>query len=96
MKQYPNWKESEVETVTKYFVKWLGWSHIHNTWDTAEDLKFFKGFKKLENYMKTVKAHQEWRLTASPEELEPIDIAREVQREQRETWTKVDRVLDIR
>lgn len=46
--------------------------------------------------MKLVRAHQELRLKASPEELEPIDIAREVQRDQRETWTIVDRVLDVR
>ncbi|KAJ1946678.1 ATP-dependent DNA helicase Hrp3, partial [Linderina pennispora] len=36
----------------EFYIKWKGWSYRHATWDTAEFLKDFKGYKKVENYFK--------------------------------------------
>ncbi|CAG8711832.1 5497_t:CDS:2, partial [Ambispora leptoticha] len=47
----PN-ETDDPKTNMLYMIKWTGFSHLHNTWETYEDLKGIKGFKKLENYIK--------------------------------------------
>lgn len=88
----------EPEVVTKYWVKWQGFSHLHNTyphslpfvplsfssftiesWDTANYLAQFKGYKKLVNYMKNVQKEADWRQYSSREEIEQADVNREMQ-----------------
>ena len=27
--------ESDEDTEVQYLVKWMGWSHLHNTWETG-------------------------------------------------------------
>ena len=38
----------------QYLIKWKGWSHLHNTWETENSLieQNVKGMKKLSNCMK--------------------------------------------
>ena len=52
-------KEKNEEITEKQFlVKWKGWAHIHNTWESVSSLQEQKvnGMKKLENY---IKIHEE-------------------------------------
>lgn len=44
--------ENDLEN--QYLIKWKGWSHIHNTWESETTLKDqkVKGIKKLENFIK--------------------------------------------
>ena len=43
-----------MEYENQYLIKWLNWSHLHNTWETKETLLLqkVKGIKKLENFLK--------------------------------------------
>ena len=36
----------------EFLTKWKHFSHLHNTWDTNDSLKPFKGFKKVDIYFK--------------------------------------------
>ena len=38
----------------QFLIKWKGWSHLHNTWETEKSLidQNVKGMKKLSNLMK--------------------------------------------
>jgi len=42
------------ETERQFLIKWTGWSHLHNTWESLETLQEMKvkGLKKLDNFCK--------------------------------------------
>lgn len=46
----------------QYLIKWKNWSHIHNTWESADSLEAQKvnGRKKVENLKKREAEIQEW------------------------------------
>jgi chromodomain-helicase-DNA-binding protein 1 len=67
-------------TVRKFLVKWKGKAHIHNSWETYQALREFRGIKKVDNYIKNIEHEKVWKLTASPEEVENVEVAREMQR----------------
>jgi chromodomain-helicase-DNA-binding protein 1 len=50
------------ETSRHYLIKWKGWSHLHNTWESKETLlqQNVKGIKKLENYIKRFEEIDRW------------------------------------
>ena len=56
----PSVDESEVQ----YFIKWKGWAHIHNTWDSEKSLREQKvnGLKRLDNYIKKEEMLSNWLL----------------------------------
>jgi len=49
-----------VEGVEEYLVKWKNYSHLHNTWNTYDFLKDFKGAKKLQNFLKRKAEEDAW------------------------------------
>ncbi len=42
----------------RFHIKWKGFSHLHNTDETYEFLKRFKGVKRVDNYIKAYKSWQ--------------------------------------
>ena len=45
-----------------FLIKWKGWSHLHNTWESKETLttQNVKGMKKLDNYIKRMNEIEKW------------------------------------
>ncbi|KAJ2355525.1 ATP-dependent DNA helicase Hrp3, partial [Coemansia sp. RSA 2618] len=83
----------------EFYVKWKGWSFRHATWDTALVLKGYKGFKKVENFFKhTVLV--DYNIRHSPEitreDIEQLDINREMERDSLRDYTKIERVVATR
>ncbi|KAI5966258.1 hrp3 [Candida pseudojiufengensis] len=78
-------------------IKWTDASHLHNTWETFSDLKDYKGFRKLDNYIKQFIIYDnEVRndpLTTK-EDLEAMDIERERRRDEQEDYMQVERIVD--
>ncbi|KAJ2386987.1 ATP-dependent DNA helicase Hrp3, partial [Coemansia sp. RSA 2611] len=83
----------------EFFVKWKGWSYRHATWDTAAFLKDYKGFKKVENYFKSVVLMDNAIRNdpeASREDIEQLDINREMERDTLRDYTKIERIVATR
>eukprot|EP01122_Echinamoeba_exundans_P011906 TRINITY_DN4881_c0_g1_i1.p1 TRINITY_DN4881_c0_g1~~TRINITY_DN4881_c0_g1_i1.p1 ORF type:complete len:1587 (+),score=273.57 TRINITY_DN4881_c0_g1_i1:309-5069(+) len=79
-----------------FYVKWRGRAHIYNTWDSYENLRGFKGSKKLDNYIKNMNKTAQLKLEATPEDIEAYEVGRELEREMIEQHTKPDRVVSCR
>ena len=49
-------------TELQFLVKWRGWSHLHNTWETRASLEESGagGLKRLDNFMKRLEELTEW------------------------------------
>ncbi|GAA6002896.1 chromatin-remodeling ATPase CHD1 [Rhodotorula paludigena] len=89
-------EKDDPHTNLRFLVKWQEYSHIHDTWETYEHLKGFKGFKRLDNYIKNVFYAQQALLndpTLSREDLEAVHLDRERQAEQLETYKIVERII---
>lgn len=78
-------------------IKWSDASHLHNTWEPWSTLKNFKGFRKVENYIKQFiimdQAIRNDPLTTK-EDIEAMDIERERRRDEQEEYTQVERIVD--
>ncbi|KAF1956241.1 hypothetical protein CC80DRAFT_71737 [Byssothecium circinans] len=88
-------------TVTKkhfdYLIKWQDKAHYHSTWEEYETIASCKGFRKLDNYFKTViipAMYIHSRKQEEPEEYEQHMVARESERENLKDFNVVERVID--
>ncbi|KAJ1818996.1 ATP-dependent DNA helicase Hrp3, partial [Coemansia sp. RSA 2598] len=83
----------------EFFIKWKGWSYRHATWDTAAFLKDYKGYKKVENYFRsTVLLDSAIRNDpdTTREDIEQLDINREMERDTLRDYTKIERIVATR
>ncbi|XP_076465125.1 chromodomain-helicase-DNA-binding protein 1-like isoform X2 [Babylonia areolata] len=88
-------KEKGGKTEKQYLIKWKGWAHIHNTWETLSSLQEQKvnGLKKLENYIKKEEEIDEWRQMASPEDQEYYICQKEMMTELSKSHQEVERII---
>ena len=75
-----------------FLVKWKGWSHIHNTWNSMEKLSEYHGYKKLLTYVKKLQEHEEIYAMWPEEEQEAYDAERQQEVELLETHVNVERI----
>ncbi|KAG6833521.1 hypothetical protein H0H87_005172 [Tephrocybe sp. NHM501043] len=85
-------------TNIRFHIKWKSFSHLHNTDETYEFLKRFRGLKRVDNYIKAYKLWES-RLNApglTSEDREILLLDKERQKEDLETFRTVERVIDQR
>lgn len=72
---------------------------MHDTWDKYEYLKSFRGFRKLENYIRNhIYAEQSFRANSetTKEEIEQKDINISRRRDEIQDWQTVERIIAAR
>lgn len=84
--------------VQRFHIKWKNFSHLHNTDETYEFLKRFKGFKRVDNY---IKAYRAWKTRVdspnlSSEDREALFLDKEREKEDLETYRTVERIVSHR
>ncbi|KAF7315507.1 ATP-dependent DNA helicase [Mycena indigotica] len=82
----------------RYHIKWKGFSHMHNTDETYEFLKNYKGFKRVDNY---IKSYKQWHARVSdpnisPEDREALQIDRDRQIEELDVYRVVEKIITQR
>jgi len=102
----PNETLETTEMETQYLIKWKGWAHMYNTWETlktldkmkkGEDGKVpIKGLKKLANYQNSLREYQVWKRRASPEDIEYQEIDLEMGRNLWLTYLECERIFSKR
>lgn len=89
---------TDPKTGLKYYVKWKDYSHLHNTWETYEELTSgkYKGTKRLENYIKK-DVLLDWEIRNDPsttiEDIEAMDMDRNQRRDEYEEYKTVERIV---
>ncbi|KAM6961028.1 chromodomain-helicase-DNA-binding protein 2 [Aplochiton taeniatus] len=83
------------EGETQYFIKWKGWSYIHNTWESMDSLtqQKVKGLKKLDNYKRKTEELNYWLKKASPEDVEYYNCQQELTIDLNKQFQFVERVI---
>ncbi|KAJ6625459.1 transcription regulator [Mycena sp. CBHHK59/15] len=79
----------------RFHIKWKNFSHLHNTDETYDFLRRFKGLKRVDNYIKAYKLWQA-RVTAhgiSREDVEALHLDKEREKEELETYRTVERIV---
>lgn len=81
----------------EYNIKWQGKSYLHNTWDTLEILRGYRGFRKLENYYRrTIEYELDLKFGGDdipPETREQYMLDKEREHDALEDYTKVERIV---
>ncbi|KAH8676249.1 SNF2 family domain-containing protein [Xylariales sp. PMI_506] len=84
----------------EFNIKWEGKSHRHNTWDTLEVLRGYRGLRKLENYYKKIVEYEiDLKFAGDdipPETREQYLLDREREQDALADYTKVERVVAVR
>jgi chromodomain-helicase-DNA-binding protein 1 len=79
----------------RFHIKWKNFSHLHNTDETYEFLKRFKGLKRVDNYVRAYKGYQDHlaKPGLAPEEKEALLLEKEHLKEEYETYKIVERII---
>merc|ERR1712130_1025575 len=99
----PNITLETEELEDQFLIKWKGWSHLNNTWESQASLDAkkkgnleVKGIRKLTNYQVKVADYNMWKRRANPEDVEYQEVDIEMGRQLIQTYTEVDRIFSHR
>ena len=99
----PNLTLETEELEDQYWIKWRGWSHLNNTWESQASLDAKKkgnrevqGIRKLVNYQVKVADYNMWKRRANPEDVEYQEIDTEIGRQLLLSHTEIDRIFSHR
>lgn len=81
----------------QFLIKWKGYSHLHNTWESEESLKVLnaKGMKKVDNFHKKQEEIEDWKAVSTPEDIEYMECQLQMQQELQASYTVVERIVDM-
>ena len=79
----------------RFHIKWKNFSHLHNTDETYEFLKRFRGLKRVDNYIKSYKLYKARLQTPglTREEVEALMLDKEREKEELENFRNVERIV---
>ncbi|KAI4386227.1 hypothetical protein MLD38_004177 [Melastoma candidum] len=77
----------------EFLIKWKGQSHLHCQWKCFSDLQSLSGFKKVLNYTKKVMEDMKYRRSVSREEIEVIDVSKEMDLDLIRQYSQVERII---
>ena len=82
----------------RFHIKWKNFSHLHNTDETYEFLKRFRGLKRVDNYIKSYKLYKSRLQTPglTREEVEALMLDKEREKEELENFRNVERIVGHR
>ncbi|KAJ0726583.1 putative DNA helicase chromatin remodeling SNF2 family [Helianthus annuus] len=83
----PDWYDTE------FYIKWKGQSHLHCQWKSFSELQNLSGFKKVINYTKKVMEEIKHRRAVSREEIEVIDVSKEMDLDLIKQNCQVERII---
>ena len=82
---------------TEYLIQWHGDSHMYNTWHTEREIhelcEHGRGLKKLSNFITKERQRAEERDSVTIEEVEQMNVGLEMDRQEREEWVHVEKVV---
>ncbi|KAH8742100.1 SNF2 family N-terminal domain-containing protein [Cryptosporidium ryanae] len=81
----------------EYKIKWMGYSHLHNTWETLDSLirENVGGMRRLENFQKKMAEVRQRRQFMTEDEIEQEDINFEIQKQLDMDALIPERIVDI-
>jgi chromodomain-helicase-DNA-binding protein 1 len=90
--------DGEDSEEVQYLIKWKGFSHRHNTWQSLKNLKGFKGYRKVENFEKRKRLEEDFKRDPRTSEYELDTLNDEIERERSllEDYKLVERILGMR
>ena len=95
----PNLTLETQETEEQYLIKWEGFAHFNNTWESLETLenrpnnRTLKSLRKVTNYIDKVREYNQWKKKASPEDVEYQEIELEMERNLLKTYLDPERIF---
>ena len=76
------------------YIKWQRRAYIYCSWEPDESLQLLTGYKRVSNYMRKVKEADARKAYLSPEEIEQLDVEKEMELQLVSQHKQIDRIVE--